>query len=142
VIRAQRAAKGGGRRFGTASFAMPPPCHEREGQRGLGEGGGLSTQSLAATGTIFAACENKRHSPPVRTWHPLRQDEAALSPYPHDGFGDWILGASGGYVTGQDDLITTRADLNSWRGGAEAQRGPLRIGAISTGSTAGSTSGK
>lgn len=43
--------------------------------------------------------------------------------------GDWILGASGGYATGEADPITTRADLNSWSVGAEARRGPLRIGA-------------
>lgn len=42
--------------------------------------------------------------------------------------GDWILGASGGYATGEADPITTRADLNSWSVGAEARRGPLRIG--------------
>jgi Gram-negative porin len=43
--------------------------------------------------------------------------------------GDWILGASGGYAVGEADPITTRADLNSWSVGAEARRGPLRIGA-------------
>lgn len=43
--------------------------------------------------------------------------------------GDWILGASGGYAIGQADPVTTRADLNSWSVGAEARRGPLRIGA-------------
>ncbi len=43
--------------------------------------------------------------------------------------GDWILGASGGYAVGNADPITTRADLNSWSVGAEARRGPLRIGA-------------
>jgi hypothetical protein len=43
--------------------------------------------------------------------------------------GDWILGASGGYAIGDADPITTRADLNSWSVGAEARRGPLRIGA-------------
>jgi hypothetical protein len=42
--------------------------------------------------------------------------------------GDWILGASGGYAVGEADAITTRADLNSWSVGAEARRGPLRIG--------------
>ncbi len=42
--------------------------------------------------------------------------------------GDWILGASGGYATGEADPLTTRADLNSWSIGAEARRGPLRIG--------------
>ncbi|NCP14065.1 MAG: porin [Sphingomonadales bacterium] len=42
--------------------------------------------------------------------------------------GDWILGASGGYVTGNADAVTTRADLRSWSVGAEARRGPLRIG--------------
>jgi hypothetical protein len=42
--------------------------------------------------------------------------------------GDWILGASGGYVSGEADPITTRADLRSWSLGAEARRGPLRIG--------------
>ncbi|MBA4044654.1 MAG: hypothetical protein C0471_09585 [Erythrobacter sp.] len=43
--------------------------------------------------------------------------------------GDWILGASAGYATGEADPITTRADLNSWSIGAEARKGPLRIGA-------------
>ena len=43
--------------------------------------------------------------------------------------GDWILGASGGYATGEAEPLTTRADLNSWSVGAEARRGPLRIGA-------------
>lgn len=43
--------------------------------------------------------------------------------------GDWILGASGGYAVGDADPLTTRADLNSWSVGAEARRGPLRIGA-------------
>ncbi len=42
--------------------------------------------------------------------------------------GEWILGASGGYVTGKADPITTRQDLRSWTVGAEARRGPLRIG--------------
>jgi hypothetical protein len=42
--------------------------------------------------------------------------------------GNWILGASGGYVTGEADPITTRADLRSWSVGAEARRGSLRIG--------------
>lgn len=43
--------------------------------------------------------------------------------------GDWILGASGSYATGEADPLTTRADLDSWSVGAEARRGPLRIGA-------------
>ncbi len=43
--------------------------------------------------------------------------------------GDWILGASGGYATGEADPLTTRADLSSWSVGVEARRGPLRIGA-------------
>lgn len=43
--------------------------------------------------------------------------------------GDWILGASGGYATGEADPLTTRADLDSWSLGAEARRGSLRIGA-------------
>ncbi len=42
--------------------------------------------------------------------------------------GDWILGASGGYAVGEADPLTTRADLNSWSVGAEARKGPLRIG--------------
>ncbi|MFN3865067.1 MAG: porin [Erythrobacter sp.] len=42
--------------------------------------------------------------------------------------GDWILGASAGFVTGEADPITTRQDLRSWSIGAEARRGPLRIG--------------
>jgi predicted porin len=43
--------------------------------------------------------------------------------------GDWILGASGSYATGEADPLTTRADLDSWSVGAEARRGALRIGA-------------
>lgn len=42
--------------------------------------------------------------------------------------GDWILGASAGYVTGEADPITTRQDLRSWTVGAEARRGSFRIG--------------
>ncbi|MEE4317778.1 MAG: porin [Erythrobacter sp.] len=42
--------------------------------------------------------------------------------------GDWILGASAGYVTGEADPVTTREDLESWSVGVEARRGPLRIG--------------
>lgn len=42
--------------------------------------------------------------------------------------GDWIVGASAGYAFGEADPITTRADLSSWSVGAEARRGPLRIG--------------
>ena len=41
---------------------------------------------------------------------------------------DWVLGVSAGYAFGNADTITTRADLNSWSLGAEARKGPLRIG--------------
>jgi hypothetical protein len=43
--------------------------------------------------------------------------------------GDWLLGLSGTYVTGEADPITTRADWSSWSVGVEARRGPLVIGA-------------
>jgi hypothetical protein len=43
--------------------------------------------------------------------------------------GDWILGASGGFATGNANPATGRADLRSWSVGTEARRGPLRIGA-------------
>ncbi len=42
--------------------------------------------------------------------------------------GDWTLGVSGGYVTGNADPVTERADLNSWSVGAKMNRGSLRIG--------------
>lgn len=42
--------------------------------------------------------------------------------------GDWILGASASYVTGNADELTTRADLSSWSVGFDARRGSLRIG--------------
>jgi len=42
--------------------------------------------------------------------------------------GDWILGMSGSYAFGDADPATTRADLSSWSIGAEARKGPLRIG--------------
>lgn len=42
--------------------------------------------------------------------------------------GDWIVGLSGGYATGDADPITRRADLNSWSVGTELRRGPLRLG--------------
>lgn len=41
--------------------------------------------------------------------------------------GDWVLGASAGYVTSQTDGDT--ADIESWSIGAEAKHGPLRLGA-------------
>jgi hypothetical protein len=43
--------------------------------------------------------------------------------------GEWIVGFSGGYASGEADVITQRADLNSWSVGTEVRRGPLRIGA-------------
>jgi hypothetical protein len=43
-------------------------------------------------------------------------------------FGDWVVGASAGYVTGKADPITTRGDWDSWAIGSEARRGPLTIG--------------
>lgn len=40
--------------------------------------------------------------------------------------GDWVLGVSAGYVTSQSAGDT--ADIESWSVGAEAKRGPLRLG--------------
>lgn len=41
---------------------------------------------------------------------------------------DWVLGVSAGYVDGKAQAITGRQDLKSWSVGAEARRGPLRVG--------------
>jgi hypothetical protein len=43
--------------------------------------------------------------------------------------GDWVLGASAGYVRGEAAPETRRADLSAWSVGAEVRRGPLRLGA-------------
>jgi Gram-negative porin len=43
--------------------------------------------------------------------------------------GDWVMSASAGYVHGDAAPETRRADLKAWSLGAEARRGPLRIGA-------------
>lgn len=43
--------------------------------------------------------------------------------------GDWIVGVSGTYATGDADPVTGRADLDSWSVGSEIRRGSLRIGA-------------
>lgn len=43
--------------------------------------------------------------------------------------GDWVLGASAGYVTGRSDRTTQRRDIASWSLGLDARRGPLRLGA-------------
>jgi len=42
--------------------------------------------------------------------------------------GDWVLGASAGYVHAQAVPITGRQDIASWSSGFEARRGPLRLG--------------
>jgi predicted porin len=43
--------------------------------------------------------------------------------------GDWVLGASGGYVHGKADPITERQDLDSWTVGLDARKAQLRLGA-------------
>ena len=43
--------------------------------------------------------------------------------------GDWVLGASAGYVRGRSDRSTERLDIASWSLGLDARRGPLRLGA-------------
>jgi len=42
--------------------------------------------------------------------------------------GDWVAGVSGGYVTGDADPLTERADLNSWSIGGELRRGRFTFG--------------
>lgn len=42
--------------------------------------------------------------------------------------GDWVLGASGGYVFGRAAPETDRQNLKAWNVGLDARRGPLRIG--------------
>lgn len=42
--------------------------------------------------------------------------------------GEWMVGVSGAYATGAADPVTTRTGLDSWSIGAEARRGPLKIG--------------
>lgn len=42
--------------------------------------------------------------------------------------GDWIVGASGGWVQAEADPKSGREDIRSWSAGVQARRGPLRIG--------------
>ena len=42
--------------------------------------------------------------------------------------GGWVVGFSGGYVHADSDVATGRADIRSWSVGAQARKGPLRIG--------------
>ncbi|MCF6217402.1 MAG: porin [Gammaproteobacteria bacterium] len=42
--------------------------------------------------------------------------------------GEWVGGVSGGYVTGDADASTQRADLDSWSVGGELRRGRFTLG--------------
>lgn len=42
--------------------------------------------------------------------------------------GDWIVGGSAGWVHGDSDPATGKADIRSWSAGAQARRGPLKVG--------------
>ena len=42
--------------------------------------------------------------------------------------GGWVVGLSGGYVHADSEVTTGRADIRSWSVGAQARKGPLRIG--------------
>lgn len=58
----------------------------------------------------------------------LQRDGVELAVQYQRPVGDWVLGASGAYVHATSDRITGRQDISSWSTGAEARRGPLRLG--------------
>jgi hypothetical protein len=59
----------------------------------------------------------------------LQRDVTELGAQYQRPAGDWVLGASAGYVTGRADAATQRRDIASWSVGLDARRGPLRLGA-------------
>lgn len=60
----------------------------------------------------------------------LQRDAVELGAQYQRPVGDWVLGASAGYVHGKSDFaLTRRQDVSSYSLGAEARRGPLRLGA-------------
>jgi len=58
----------------------------------------------------------------------LQRDVVELGAQYQRPVADWVLGASGGYVSGQSDPSTQRRDIGSWSVGLDARRGPLRLG--------------
>jgi porin-like protein len=59
----------------------------------------------------------------------LQRDVIELGAQYQRPVGDWVLGASTGYVSGRADKTTERQDIGSWSLGLDARRGPLRLGA-------------
>ena len=68
---------------------------------------------------------NRVSDPRNRT---LQRDAVELALQYQRPVGDWVLGASGGYVHANSEASTGRRDIRSWSAGAEARRGPLRLG--------------
>lgn len=68
---------------------------------------------------------NRVSDPRNRT---LQHDAVELALQYQRPVGDWVLGASGGYVRARSDASTGRRDIGSWSAGGEARRGPLRLG--------------
>jgi hypothetical protein len=58
----------------------------------------------------------------------LQHDGVELGAQYQRPVGDWVLGASAGYVHARAAAITQRQDIDSWSAGFEARRGPLKLG--------------
>ena len=58
----------------------------------------------------------------------LQHDGVELGAQYQRPVGDWVLGASAGYVHANAAAITQRQDISSWSTGFEARRGPLKLG--------------
>lgn len=66
---------------------------------------------------------------PIATRRFIQKDVVELGAQYVRPVGDFVLGASGAYITGTSDRVTGRGDIESWSIGLELRRGKLTAGA-------------
>jgi len=80
-------------------------------------------------GVSYAPRDSANLAAPDPRDRTLQRDVTEFGAQYQQPVGDWIVGASAGYVTGRSDRSTERRDIGSWSVGLDARRGPLRLGA-------------
>jgi predicted porin len=79
-------------------------------------------------GASWAPRDTRNSHDPNPLNRTLQRDAIELGMQYQRPVGDWVLGASAGYVHGKSDPSTGRHDMRSWTVGFDARRGPLRLG--------------
>lgn len=66
---------------------------------------------------------------PIPTRRTIQEDVVELGAQFVQPVGDFVVGFSGAYVTGESDPVTEREDIESWSIGTEVRRGQFTFGA-------------